>query len=66
MVAGMLMSTFGLLLFERIGDSIEIKGLVVGVATLTGLGLGLQALISMVAAPGLGALSDRAGSRHCG
>jgi MFS family permease len=62
-VAGMLMSTFGLLLFERIGDSIEIRGLVVGVATLTGLGLGLQALISMVAAPVLGTLSDRTASR---
>jgi MFS family permease len=62
-VAGMLMSTFGLLLFERIGDGIEIRGLVVGVATLTGLGLGLQALVSMVAAPVLGALSDRVGSR---
>ena len=62
-VAGMLMSTFGLLLLERIGDTIAIGGLVVGVATLTGLGLGLQALISMIAAPVLGALSDRRGSR---
>ena len=62
-VAGMLMSTFGLLLFEQIGASIEIGGLVVGVATLTGLGLGLQALVSMVAAPVLGTLSDRTGSR---
>jgi MFS family permease len=59
----MLMSTFGLLLFERIGNSVAVGGLVVGVATLTGLGLGLQALISMIAAPILGALSDRRGSR---
>ena len=35
-VAGMLMSTFGLLLFEQIGDSVQIAGLAVGVATLTG------------------------------
>ena len=57
------MSTFGLLLFEQIGDSVEIVGLVVGVATLTGIGLGMQALVSMVAAPVMGGLSDRTGNR---
>jgi MFS family permease len=62
-VAGVLMSTFGLLLFEQIGDSVEVVGLVVGVATLTGIGLGMQSLVSMVAAPVMGSLSDRTGNR---
>ena len=62
-VAGILMSTFGLLLYEQIGDSVEIAGHIIGVATLTGIGLGTQALVSMVAAPAMGGLSDRTGNR---
>ena len=62
-VAGILMSTFGLFLFEQIGDSLQIAGHTIGVATLTGIGLGSTALVSMVSAPILGGLSDRASSR---
>jgi MFS family permease len=62
-IAGILMSTFGLLLAERLGNSVTVAGYTVGVASLTGLGLGLTALISMAAAPLMGGLSDRASSR---
>lgn len=63
LLAGVLLPTFGLFLLEQIGDSTQIASLTVGVATLTGLGLGVQSLISMVAAPVMGGLSDRLGNR---
>jgi MFS family permease len=62
-IAGMLSSTLGLFFLERLGASIEWAGLAIGVATLTGLGLGMNSLISMLAAPLAGNLSDRQGSR---
>ena len=62
-VAGVLMATFGLFLVQHMGDSVEIGSLTLGVATLTGLGLGATTLIAMVAAPAAGALSDRVSSR---
>lgn len=63
LVAGVLMSTFGLLLANHIGSSVQIGGIVLGVATLTGLGLGANALVSMASAPLMGGLSDRLGNR---
>lgn len=63
LVAGMLASTFGLLLLAQLGESIELTGYTVGVATLTGLGLGSQSLLAMVTAPLAGGLSDRAVNR---
>ena len=63
LVAGMLASTFGLLLLAQLGESIELAGYTVGVATLTGLGLGSQSLLAMAAAPVVGGLSDRVVSR---
>jgi MFS family permease len=63
LVAGMLASTFGLLLLAQLGESIELAGHTVGVATLTGLGLGSQSLLAMAAAPLMGGLSDRVVSR---
>jgi MFS family permease len=62
-VAGVLSSTFGLFLLEMLGERTRIAGYTLGIATLTGLGLGLSRLISMVAAPYLGGVSDRASSR---
>ena len=62
-VAGVLMATFGLFLVQHMGDSVEIGSVTLGVATLTGLGLGATTLIAMVAAPAAGALSDRVSSR---
>jgi MFS family permease len=45
------------------GQQVQIAGRSLGVATLTGLGLGLSTLISMTSAPIVGHLSDRTGSR---
>ena len=60
---GIFSSTFGLFLSQQIGDQVSIAGHSLGVATLTGLGLGLSTLISMPSAPIIGGLSDRAGNR---
>jgi MFS family permease len=62
-IAGILLSTFGLFLLEQFGDSIHVAGRSLGVATLTGVGLGLTTLIAMTAAPAMGRLSDRMGNR---
>ncbi len=63
LMAGVLLSTLGLLLQAQIGASVQWLGLVFGVATLTGLGLGLNSFISMLTAPLAGSLSDRLGRR---
>ena len=57
------MPTFGLFLLENLGGSFEISGIQLGVASATGLGLGLTYLISMISAPAMGWLSDRCKSR---
>jgi MFS family permease len=62
-IAGMLSSTFALLLFEKIGASIELAGHSIGVASLTGIGLGTSYLVSMLSAPIMGGLSDRVHNR---
>lgn len=62
-VSGVLNSTLGLLLQKEVGAQIEIAGRSIGVATLTGSGLGLSTLVAMASAPMLGALSDRTASR---
>ena len=60
---GIVQSTFGLFLREQMGDQTQVAGRVLGVATLTGLGLGLSTLISATSAPVMGSLSDRVGDR---
>lgn len=62
-VAGVLQSTFGLFLLGLLGAQVEIAGRTLGVATLTGLGLGLATLISATSAPIIGGISDRVGDR---
>jgi MFS family permease len=62
-MAGILISTFGLYLLETFGDPVRIAGRPYGVATLTGIGLGSATLISMFAAPIAGTISDRYHSR---
>lgn len=62
-LAGMLLPTLGLLLQTQFGQTAHLAGFAVGVATLTGLGLGANGLISMVAAPLFGSASDRLASR---
>jgi MFS family permease len=61
--AGILSATFGLFLKEQFGEALSIADLTVGVATLTGVGLGLHGLVSMSAAPLMGNFSDRSHSR---
>jgi MFS family permease len=62
-IPGILISTFGLFLAEKFGESVDLAGLTIGVTTLTGVGLGASTLISMISAPISGALSDRVSNR---
>jgi hypothetical protein len=62
-IPGILSPTLGLLLLETIGGSITLSGMTFGVATLTGLGLGVSYVVSMASAPFMGRLSDRASDR---
>jgi MFS family permease len=62
-LAGILHPTFGLFLSEKMGDSVETATFTIGITSLTGLALGASGLISMLAAPFMGGLSDRLGSR---
>ncbi len=62
-VTGFLQSTLGFFLLERMGAQVQIAGRVLGVATVTGLGLSLSTLIAMVSSPVMGAISDRVGNR---
>ena len=62
-LAGILMSTFGLYLSQLLGDKVTLGRWSIGVATLTGLGLGTTSLLNMASAPMVGRLSDRIGNR---
>lgn len=62
-VAGIFVSTLGLYLAGLWGESVQVYGRTIGVATLTGLALSANTLISMLFTPLIGSLSDRAGSR---
>ncbi len=62
-MAGFFSATFGLFLQQTLGAEFVMLGQPVGVATLTGLGLGLNTLISLLVTPAIGGLSDRARTR---
>jgi MFS family permease len=62
-MTGMLQSTLGFFLLERMGERVHIAGHTLGVATLTGLGLSLSTLIAMTSSPIMGGISDRVGNR---
>jgi MFS family permease len=59
LIAGMLASSLGVYLHEMFGDSASIAGRQVGVATLTGVGIGASTFLSMGFMPMVGRLSDR-------
>jgi MFS family permease len=62
-IPGVLSPTLGLLLLETVGGSLTLAGMSIGVATLTGVGLGMSYIVSMAAAPIMGRLSDRTPDR---
>jgi MFS family permease len=62
-IAGILYATLGLFLLEQLGDAVPVAGQPVGVATLTGMGLGFSTLAGMFFAPVAGGISDRAANR---
>jgi len=59
--AGIVMSTLGLILKERIGESFGIDGYSIGVVTLTSITLGLYRLIRGIVSPIFGNIADRIG-----
>ena len=59
-MGGVLISTLGFYLRERLGDEVAIAGVVIGIATLNGLLLAVR-LMTDVAGPLLGFLGDRVG-----
>lgn len=62
-MAGALTSTLGLFIAQQFGDPTALAHGAFGVATLTGIALGMSTLISMFASPIWGTLSDQAGNR---
>lgn len=62
-IAGVMISTLGLLIQQRWGEVRFAGGAALGVATLTGLLLSASTVISLITAPAAGHWSDRAGSR---
>lgn len=62
-IPGIFLSTFGLYVADKLGGTVKFAGAFVGVATLTGVGLGLSTIISMISAPVIGMISDRVSNR---
>lgn len=60
---GMMMSTLGMVLRERVGASVTVFDVVIGVATLNGLLLAVRWVTDALTAPALGAVSDFIGRR---
>jgi hypothetical protein len=58
---GLVSSTLGLVLAERMGGTLHLAGLTVGVATLSGVMLAFRWTMDGVGSPLLGALADRVG-----
>jgi len=62
-IPGILSSTLGIFLLQQVGEQSQIAGRTIGVATLTGLALGLSTLIAMVSTLMAGWFSDHIGNR---
>jgi predicted MFS family arabinose efflux permease len=59
--SGIIMSTLGLILAERLGKGVTVGGIAVGVATINGVLLASRQILSSVGSPFLGTLIDRIG-----
>jgi MFS family permease len=59
--SGIIMSTLGLILSERLGGGITVGGLAVGVATINGILLSSRQILSSIGSPLMGSLLDRVG-----
>jgi MFS family permease len=62
---GMILSSLGLVLKEAVGDGLQVAGIFIGVATLTGALMSSRWIVDLTA-PLLGAFSDRIGRRRGG
>jgi MFS family permease len=62
-VAGILMPTLGLFLLDIMGRNVQVAGFTMGVASATGVGLGITYLVSMISAPVMGRFSDQKDNR---
>ena len=60
---GILMSTLGVVLVETVGTSLNLLGMVIGVATLNGVLLSSRWIADALGAPFLGHISDRLGRK---
>ena len=61
---GMILSTLGLIVKERVGASIHFFDFTIGAATLTGVMLAVRWGLDIVGSPVLGALADRIGRQR--
>jgi MFS family permease len=62
-MAGMFFPTFGLFLQQMLGESVTVNGRLLGITTLTGIGLSLSTFIGTAFVPLAGIMSDRWGER---
>jgi MFS family permease len=62
-MAGMFIPTFGLFLQQVLGESVVVNGRLLGITTLTGIGLSLSTFIGTAFVPLAGIVSDRWGER---
>jgi len=62
-MAGVMAATLSLLLLDRLGDSLTLGKVTLGVATVTGLLLAVRMLVAMASAPVVGSLSDAEAGR---
>ena len=62
-IAGIMAATFSLFLLDMLGETVNVGGTIIGVATVTGILSGARTLLGMIFTPAIGSLSDRASNR---